>query len=93
MADFNLETGYEVPIGTSVQQISTTSHQPTTLTNVAVNDGSVLTENAARILSDYVPVDWTLNVSNGSITLGRSIEQLPPRNRPDEGQLYPRLNK
>tara|TARA_B100000902_G_scaffold248936_1_gene235595 strand:+ start:614 stop:895 length:282 start_codon:yes stop_codon:yes gene_type:complete len=93
MADFNLETGYEVPIGTSVQQISTTVHQPTTLTNVAVNDASILTDNAARITSDYVPVDWTLNISNGSVTLGRSIEQLPPRNRPDEGQLYPRLNK
>jgi len=93
MADFNLETGYEVPIGTSVQQISTTAHQPTTLTNVAVNDASVLTGNAARILSDYVPVDWTLNLSNGSITLGRPIEQLPPPNRRDEGQLYPRHNK
>ena len=93
MADFNLETGYEVPIGTSVQQILTTAHQPTTLTNVAVNDASVLTGNAARILSDYVPVDWTLNLSNGSITLGRPIEQLPPPNRRDEGQLYPRHNK
>lgn len=93
MADFNLETGYEVPIGTAVQQISTTVHQPTTLTNVVVNDASILTDNAARIVSDYVPVDWTLNLSNGSITLGRPIEQLPPSNRPNEGQLYPRLNK
>jgi hypothetical protein len=93
MADFNLETGYEVPIGTAVQQISTTVHQPTTLTNVAVNDGSILTGNAARILSDYVPVDWTLNLSNGSITLGRPTEQIPPPNRPNEGQLYPRFNK
>lgn len=93
MADFNLETGYEVPIGTAVQQISTTVHQPTTLTNVGVNDASILTDNAARIVSDYVPVDWTLNLSNGSITLGRPIEQLPPSNRPNEGQLYPRLNK
>jgi hypothetical protein len=93
MADFNLETGYEVPIGTTVQQISTTAHQPTTLTNVAVNDASILTDNASRILSSYVPVDWTLNVSNGSITLDRPIEQLPPPNRRDEGQLYPRCNK
>tara|TARA_B100001059_G_C17557047_1_gene438174 strand:- start:257 stop:538 length:282 start_codon:yes stop_codon:yes gene_type:complete len=93
MADFNLETGYEVPIGTPVQQRLTTIHQPTTLTNVAVNDSSVLSGNAARILSDYVPVDWTLNLSNGSIILGRPVEQLPPKNRPDEGQLYPRLNK
>ena len=92
MADFNLETG-DVPIGTSVQQISTTAMSPTTLTNVAVNDASILTDNASRILSSYVPVDWTLNVSNGSIILDRPIEQLPPRNRPDEGQLYPRLNK
>ena len=92
MADFNLETG-DVPIGTSVQQISTTANQPTTLTNIAVNDRSVLTGNEARILSDYVPVDWTLNLSNGSITLDRPLEQLPPPNRPDEGQLYPRHNK
>ena len=92
MADFNLETG-DVPIGTSVQQISTTANQPTTLTNVAVNDASILTDNASRILSSYVPVDWTLNVSNGSITLDRPIEQLPPPNRRDEGQLYPRCNK
>ncbi len=93
MADFNLETGYEVPIGTPVQQISTTAHQPTTLTNVAVNDASILTGNEERILSDYVPVDWTLNISNGSITLGSSTKQIPPPSRPNEGQLYPRSNK
>ena len=88
MADFNLGTGYEVPLGTPVQQISTTAMSPTTLTNVAVNDTTIFNQVLSRINSVYTPVTWSLELTSRS-----STETFPPKNRPNEGQLYPRLNK
>jgi hypothetical protein len=88
MADFNLGSGYEVPIGTAVQQISTTAMSPTTLTNVAVNDTTIFNQVVSRINSVYTPVTWSLELTSGS-----STETFPPKNRPNEGQLYPRFNK
>jgi hypothetical protein len=88
MADFNLETGYEVPIGTPAQQISTTAMSPTTLTNMAVNDNTIFNQVISRINSAYTPVTWSLQLTSRS-----STETFPPKSRPHEGQLYPRFNK
>lgn len=88
MADFNLGTGYEVPLGTPVQTISTTVNQPTSLTNVPVDDNTIFDQVLLKLNSTYTPVTWSLGLTSGAPT-----ETLPPKNRPSEGQLYPRHNK
>lgn len=88
MADFNLGTGYEVPLGTPVRPILTTANQPTSLSNVAVNDNTIFDQVLSKINSVYTPVTWSLQMTSRS-----STETFPPRNRPNEGQLYPRFDK
>ena len=88
MADFNLGTGYEVPLGTPVRPILTTANQPTSLSNVAVNDNTIFDQVVAKINSSYTPVTW-----NMGLTSGTSTRTFPPKNRLSEGQLYPRHNK
>lgn len=88
MADFNLGTGYEVPLGTPVRPILTTANQPTSLSNVVVDDNTIFDQVVSKINSSYTPVNWSLG-----LTLGTSDEIFPPRNRLSEGQLYPRHNK